>query len=199
MHPFAFFDVDSLVLSPNGRTYNCHPSFNDVSEELFDIYNLISAIFAPVVFTVDLNGKTPDTNQNRRDFLVVPVSKTEEVWKETVADRYKFYLQRTDSGDKESNVVFKNNENVVELIEMIKAKDWYVFGTGLKNGVDPAICNLLGIVNTVKFIPELIVPGEDETEEQLGNYLKDWENMGAIPVPYDKAFHLVHTKRSKLR
>ncbi len=199
MSPFAFFDVDSLVLSPNGRTYVCHPSFNPKIEELTDIYNLISAIFAPKIFTVGLNGHTTDSNLKRHDFLAIPVSKAEQDWKDHVADMYKFYLKREESAEQEKNDVFKNNENTTDLVEAIKARDWYVFGAGIKKGVDPVICNLLGIVDTVKFIPELIVPDENETEKELESFLKDWENMGAIPVEYKNVFHLMHTKKSKFR
>lgn len=197
MHKYAFFDVDSLKLSPNGRTYVCHPNFSEISDDLYDIYNLSAAIFAPVVFTVDVNGEMPDSNANRKDFLMVPASKTEETWKTSVNDRYKFYMQRVANDDSEKNAVFTNNENAIECIKNINAPDWYVYGTGIKNNVEHVIENLLKIVKNVKFIPELIVPGENETEEELSSSFHKWEAMGAEAVNYKTVLQLVHFKKGK--
>lgn len=198
MHSQAFFDVDSLELSPNGRTYKHHPNFSSLSEEIFDMYNLISVLFAPLVFTVDVNGNTPDNSKSRNDFLAIPASKTEQAWKNLVDDRFKFYLQREASDDKKKNAVFINNQNAADCIKKIDAEEWYVFGSGINN-VDHVIHSLSGLVSTVKFIPMLIVPGSDEKEEDLEKYFTVWEEMGAIPVDYKDVMMLAVVRKKKQR
>ncbi len=183
-YPIAFFDVDSLELSAKGITFVCHPQVSSISEELYEIYGIISGVAAPLVFSMDVNRNTPGENSRRRDFLTVPLSEDED-WKASVTDWYKFYIDREVTDDIEKLEIFKSNTNTKDCIKLINSKEWIVFGNGIEHKVDHVITSLLEFVETVKFIPELIIPGETETKEQLESYCKKWEEKGAIRMSFD--------------
>lgn len=196
MNPYAFFDVDSLELSPNGRIYVCHPRVSSISEELYEVYSIISGIAAPLIFSVDVNRNTPDKETNKRyDFFTLPISDNEDNWKASVADWYKFYVKRDASEDKEKVAIFNNNKTVAECIKLIKAKEWIVFGNGIEHCVDHVITTMLGFINVVKFVPDLIIPAENETKEQLDEYCQKWEKAGGIPMTYDDVINMARNHK----
>jgi len=190
-YPYAFFDVDSLELSPKGITYNCHPKMEAISEMLYEVYSIISGVAAPLVFSIDMNSNTPEnTNSRRRDFLSIPVNQTETNWKESVPDWYKFYLKREACDDESKTAIFNNNTNARDCVKLIQASEWIVFGNGDQHGVDHVISNLLKTVETVKFIPDLIVSSTTESAEQLRSNMQKWEEQGAIAISYDDVIEL---------
>ena len=194
-NPYAFFDVDSLELSPNGRIYVCHPQVNSISEELYEVYSVISSLSAPLVFSVDVNRNTPSENNQRCDFLSVPMNVTEEGWKESVSDWLKFYINRQAHDEKEVTAIFNNNKNAIDCIKLIKAKEWIVFGNGIEHSVDHVMNTLLDLVGVVKFVPELIVPAETESKEQLISYCQKWEEKGAISLTYDEIIDMANNHK----
>ncbi len=189
-YPFAFFDVDSLEVSPNGRTYTCHPQVSPISDDLYEVYSIISGLAAPLVFSVDVNRNIPNENNKRRDFLPIPLDENEKGWHKSVIDWYKFYIQRETISDKEKVAVFNHNKNTKDCIKLINSDEWIVFGNGIINGVNHVIENLLEIVKTVKFVPELIIPGENETKEQFDEHVKKWKEKGAIAITLDDVTEL---------
>ncbi len=194
MYRYAFFDVDSLELAANGRTYVCHPNISSKREELYDAYTAIAHMSAPLIFTVDVDSKAPDETSTRRDFLSIPASKTEQDWRESAPERFKFFLNREKYNDIEGNAIFNNNQNTSDCIQLIKADQWIVFGNGLKHHVDHVITNLLEITKKVKFIPELIMPGSEETKEDLSDYFIKWQEKGASPITYNQFIALAPKK-----
>jgi hypothetical protein len=184
MLQFAFFDFDSLEISPNGMTYVCHPQASSISEKLFETYSIISGLAAPLVFSVDVNRNTPDKNSRRSDFLAIPVNPEEMGWREAIPDRFKFYIKRETNDDKEKVAIFNNNKNALDCIKLINAEEWIVFGNGVRYGVDHVVNTLLGIARRVKFIPELIIPASDETAGQLNSYFKKWQEQGATAIAW---------------
>lgn len=200
MYPYAFFDVDSLELSPNGRTYVCHPNVSSISDQLFETYTVIASIAAPLIFSVDVDSNAPNNNNNkRRDFLPIPVNNSDREWQASVGDRLKIYIERIAQEDKAKNALFNNNQNALDCIKLIKTKEWIVFGNGLKNQVDHVMSTLLGLVNRIKYVPELIVPGKNETNDQLIGCFQKWEEKGAIPFTYDEIIELIRDRKPKLR
>lgn len=188
---YAFFDVDSLEIGPTGRTYVCHPRVEPNQKQLFELYGVISGVTAPLIFSVDVNGNVPDDGKNQRqDFLSIPVSLQEKEWKNAVADRFKFYVKREPKVNREDNAIFINNKNVPGCVEIIDSEEWIVFGNGMEHSVDHVIENLLKLGAIVKFIPELIIPGEGETEEQFDAYYDKWVEQGAIPFYYKSVIAL---------
>ncbi len=184
-YPFAFIDVDSLELSPQGITYVCHPNVEHISEEIYEVYSIISGVASPLVFSVDINKNIPSEKNKRRDFLTIPVNHNETKWKESVTDWYKFYIQREKHSEKEKLAIFNSNENALECVKLINSKEWIVFGNGIEQSVDHVISTLLDTVQIVKFIPELIVPADGESKELIELYTKKWIDKGAIPITYD--------------
>ncbi len=189
-YPFAFFDVDSLELSPQGITYVCHPNVESISEEIYEVYSIISGVASPLIFTVDVNKNVPSEKNKRRDFLSIPISNKESEWKASVTDWYKFYIKREQQSDKAKLAVFNNNENALECVKLIDSKEWIVFGNGIENNVDHVISKLLETVQIVKFIPEMIVPAQDEAKDLIESYTKKWIENGAIPITYDDVTEL---------
>ncbi len=189
-YPFAFFDVDSLELSPKGVTYKCHPQVSSISEEIYEVYSLISGVSAPLVFSVDANRNVPNENNKRRDFLSIPTDKENTSWHNSVIDWYKFYLNRDNHEDKEKLAIFNNNPNAKDCVKLINSREWIVFGNGIEHGVDHVINNLLDLVDIVKFVPELIVPNDTESKDQLEAYCKKWEDKGAISITYKDVINL---------
>lgn len=195
MHKYVFFDIDSIELSPNGRTYVCHPNVSSNSEKLFDAYTLIAHIAAPLVFSVDVNRNAPNNISVRRDFQLIPASKNQREWEKSVSERYKFYIERETYNDKKGNAIFNNNQNVADFVKLLKANAWIVFGNGIEHNVDHVINKLLEIVGTVRYVPELIVPGKNETQDQLNNYFYKWEEQGVYPFTYNEIMALGTRKR----
>ncbi len=194
-NPYAFFDVDSLELSPNGRTYTCHPQSSSVSDDLYEVYSIISSLSAPVLFTIDVKRNIPKENTQRCDFLSIPVDESDTEWRSTVKNWLKFYIARGNNDNKKEMAVFKDNKNAFECAKLMQAHEWIVFGNGITNGVDDVMTTLLGSFRIVKFIPELIIPSESETEEQLKNYCKKWETLGGIPITLDDITEIVRCHR----
>ncbi len=191
-NPYAFFDVDSLELSPNGRTYVCHPQSSSVSEELYEVYSIISSLSAPVLFTVDANRNTPSDKTQRCDFLTVPTSEDDINWKSSVANWNKFYISKDNQGVKEQqSSIFNTNENAITCVKLLQAAEWIVFGNGIENGVDPVMTTLLESVGIVKFIPELIIPGESESKDQLDSYCIKWKELGGISLSLEDVTEIV--------
>ncbi len=190
-YEYAFFDVDSLELSKRGVTFTCHPQATSISEKLFEVYGIISAIAAPLMFSIDVKGNVPD-DKRQRDFLSIPISETEKEWKKSIPDWRKFYIKREDLYDKEKTSIFNNNKNAVDCVKTINSKEWIVFGNGIEHGVDHVMNTLFGLVHTVKYIPELIVPGETESADLLDSYRKKWEEKGAIPITYNDVFLMAY-------
>lgn len=198
MHnPLAFFDVDSLVLSPNGRTYLCHPQSSSISDELYELYSVISALSAPVLFTVDVNENTPDQNSKRRDFLTVPASNAEEDWKNAVSHWKKFYINRSASDKGVNPSIFGNNENALDCVKALKPNEWIVFGNDFKHGVGHVISTLLESNAKVKFASEFITPGSAESEDEFEGYCQQWEKIGAEPISYTEIAAKVGVKKIK--
>lgn len=195
-HKYAFFDVDCIELASKGITFVCHPQFSSKSELLFEVYSIISGIAAPLVFSVDVNRNVPAVNK-RRDYLSIPVRETEIEWKESVADKTKFYIERKALDSRKENAVFNNNENAIDCVKKINPKEWIVFGNGIEFEVDHVISTLIGLGKNVKFIPELIMPGETEQAEQLDSYFQKWIDMGATPISYEKVILLARQNKIK--
>jgi len=195
-NPIAFFDVDSLVLSPNGRTYVCHPQSNSISDELYELYSVISALSAPVIFSVDVNEKSPDSDSKRKDFLTIPASEADQEWKESVTHWKKFYINRTPSEQKEIAAIFNNNKNALDCVKSLKPDTWVVFGNDFKNGVDHVISTLLQLKGKVQFAPEFIVPSSAESEDELEAYCQKWEALGAEPISYNQIAAKVAVKKN---
>ena len=86
----VFFDVDCIEITPNKVKFNCPERSQPISEELFEIYSLISAIVAPLVFTIHEDGFQP-MEDDKRDFVFIPANKEKVEWKKSVGERYKFY------------------------------------------------------------------------------------------------------------
>lgn len=192
MHPIAFFDVDSLELSPNGMTYACHPNVSSISEELFETYSIISTLSAPLIFSVDVNRNTPGENNKRCDFLTLPASTTDNEWKKMVSYWYKFYVQREDCADKKQNEIFTNNKSVFDCVKMINPNEWIVFGNGVEYGVDKVICKLLELNKPIKFVSELIIPGVTEDKDQIESYYQKWVEKGATRITYEDVVEIAH-------
>lgn len=195
-HPYAFFDVDSIELSTNGRIFTCHSQVSSISSELYEIYSIISSIAAPYIFSIDVHKNAPNKNSQRSDFLTIPESVEDYDWKKSVSDRFKFFVQRTATNYKEKDSIFINNKNILDCVKLIKAKEWIVFGNGFKHNVDHVINTLLELGGTVKFVPELIVPGESESWDDLETYFESWMDKGVVPMNYLSVIELArHQKR----
>lgn len=194
-NPFAFFDVDSLELSNLGTTFVCHPLVDDISEELFELYGIVALISAPIVFTIDPTRNTPEKKNRRHDFLTIPTETEKSEWKESAPEWLKFYIKRDVCESTDEMAIFTNNKNAIECVKVINAYDWIVFGCGLEHKIDNVIQSLLEKVDTVKFVSELIVPDENETEEQLDVYFKKWEELGAVRLSYDDVIELARHHR----
>jgi len=182
-YEFAFIDVDSLIISPNGRTYTCQPHINSISSKLYNAYGVISGIISPLVYSLGTANGSPD-NMKRRDYLSIPTDVEDNEWKKAVSERYKFYISKEKSDDAANNAMFDVNKNALECIKLIDSKEWIVFGTGIKHGVDHVITTLIESGENVKYIPELIMPSETESIDILDKYILKWEEKGAEPMSY---------------
>ena len=195
MYDYAFFDVDSLEPSAGGKTFVCHASSQGIAEELLEAYTAIGHMATPLVFTMDVEGKRPGSMPQRRDFLTIPRAGGDEGWRELIPDRFKFYLEREDQGDAAGNAVFSNNPNAVACVEAIRMKEWIVFGRGIRHGVGHVVGKLLELGKTVRYVPELIVPGKGETMEQVYQFFADCRTRGIAPFSYNNIMSLVHSKK----
>ncbi len=195
---YAFFDVDSVEITPGTVRYNCPDRSEPISEYLFEIYGLISGINAPYLFTIHENGCKP-TQEDKRDAVFVPINGDDKEWKKSAGLRYKYYLERGHSNEADDLMVFNSNKNASECIKAIDAKQWVVFGVGLENKVDHVITELINQKRRVAFIPELIInerANEDGeiNEDELNSYFTKWELLGAKPMKYNHVMALIKKK-----
>ncbi len=197
---YAFFDVDCIELTPNKPRFNCPERSQIISEYLFETYGLISAIVAPLVFTIHEEGCQP-MEDDKRDLVYIPSSKEKTKWKESIGERYKFYLEKGIRDGQQDPSVFNSNENAAECIKKLKAKEWIVFGVGLDNKVDHVVTELLKQGKKVRFIPELII---NETaskdgkvnKDLLNEYFAKWESLGANAMGLQEVYLLI--KKNKM-
>ncbi len=118
---YAFFDVDSIEITPGSYRYNCPERSEPISKYLFEVYGLISGLNAPYLFTIHQNGCKP-TKEDRRDAVFVSNNNEDKEWKKSVSLRFKFYLERGNTDSKEDLLVFNSNPNAFECIKAIDAR-----------------------------------------------------------------------------
>jgi len=200
IHNHAFFDVDCLEIIPNKVKFNCPERSQPLSEELFEVYSLISAIVAPFVFTIHEDGCQP-MEDDKRDLVFVPSSKEKTEWAKSVGVRFRYYLERGTKDGKQELQIFNGNENAADLIKKLNAREWVVFGVGLENKVDHVITELLKLGIKVRYIPEMII-NESAAEDGEVNiklvyeYFAKWESLGAYPMTYNEVLLLI--KKNKM-
>ncbi len=196
----VFFDVDCIEITPNKVKFNCPERSQPISEELFEIYSLISAIVAPLVFTIHEDGFQP-MEDDKRDFVFIPANKEKVEWKKSIGERYKFYLERGNKDGLQDVLVFNSNENTAECVKKLRGTEWIVFGVGLENKVDHVVTELLKMGKKVRYIPELIINESAYKDGEVNlklvyEYFAKWESLGAYPITYNEVLMLI--KKNKM-
>ncbi len=196
----AFFDVDCLEITPNKVKFNCPERSQPLSEELYEVYSLISAIVAPYVFTIHEDGCQP-MEEDKRDLVFVPNSKEKTEWTKSIGLRYRYYLERGTSEGKQDPLIFNGNENAASLVKKLDAREWVVFGVGLENKVDHVITELIKQGVRVRYIPELIINESAAKDGEVDlklvyEYFAKWEALGAYPMTYNEVLMLI--KKNKM-
>jgi nicotinamidase-related amidase len=144
---FAFFDIDCLETSPDGG-FHLRPRIKPMRSKLGLLYSRIRQSGSPMVFTTCCSGSLM-RQEWRKDVLFVPLDRQQTEWKNGLASHRLIYLEKRTYGNPKINSscrafdMFQDNGNAAELVRMLAADEWILFGNGMECCVNAAVNGVL--------------------------------------------------------
>jgi hypothetical protein len=138
----------------------------------------------------------------RDDVLFIPVDSGDSDWKTRINDHHVFYVEKATYHDPAKNTEcnafapFTYNENVFELIDLLQADEWIVYGNGLELCMNDVVIGLLSAGQKVSFLSDVACGnwasrGILGSEKSKAITFKKWEGLGATNREYAQVFNLL--------
>ncbi len=203
---FCIFDVDTRQPTDdgNGWTYQGRAvPFRSDTERLLEA---VHAQQVPLVMTTCVGGHMLAPAQFKQaypEMLFVPLDERDTAWAEKCAQYNAFYVEKlprhagcTAQHPHPAHEIFLNNKNAARLIDALGIQEWIVFGNAMETCVDLVIAKLREKQCTVRYIPELMMPGAKCTDCDKQPFKQrvydSWATKDVSPIALDTVLKQIH-------
>lgn len=179
----AFFDADFLYWDKVKKSFICKGSLDSLATKIYGLHEYARKNNIPVLLTTCCSFNMPVKNElNNTGVLYIPLDSVDNSWKENVPQSLIFYVAKEAYGnpkmnyDKNATCTFKKNHNLSSLLDILKIKNWVVFGAGFELCTSNDMKGLLDKGYNVTVIQDMITSsanGNDKTKNAiLSDYIK---------------------------
>ena len=133
----GLWEVDCRELSEDGKTLKFRQRVEPLTAKLNELYSLAKRCELTTVFTICCSGRMPQ-NEDRKDFLFVPLQGNESGWESQVSDY---------------PLIYRNAERLLFLLDI---STWIVFGNGFELCTASSVEGILGAGYRVQLITDVL-------------------------------------------
>jgi nicotinamidase-related amidase len=184
----GLWEVDCRELSEDGKTLKFRHRVEPLTAKLNELYSLAKRCELTTVFTICCSGRMPQ-NEDRKDFLFVPLQGNESGWESQVSDYPLIYLAKVACGDPRLNFecrafdVFHGNRNAERLLFLLDISTWIVFGNGFELCTASSVEGILGAGYRVQLITDVLAQsaggyGDFGTEKSKARVVEELRAKG---------------------
>ena len=182
--PFAFFDVDCLEKSDDGKGLQLRPRVKPLQDKLDQIYKMAEFLNIPLLFSTCCSGQMLNPG-DLQDILFIPCDKNDTSWMSDVHHYRRFYIEKKAYGDPKVNFkcrafdMFQDNGNILRLLKLLNIPDWVVFGNGMDLCVNCGATGVLSAGYNVTILSDVLISSAGGDGQSMKSTLDGLKSKGA--------------------